>query len=189
MQPPGVGGITADFRGPIKRWSRLGAVVGLSFEVRLLAAEFVAERSGRRRPGPAGVFPLRLRREPELPIPGQFAGLPAKFGELPAERLRLGKVDVADGKVVPLGQLRREWTRQLAHDSLPLPLGRLVLGHPKTLGQRHLDLIFVGTTLHFVVRAAHDELAWWAPAKLDASGLTMVSSLRALEGGRRSRPG
>src|SRR5206468_11580349 len=47
VQPPGIGGVTADFCGPIQRWPRLASVVWLAFEIRLLAAEFVAERRGR----------------------------------------------------------------------------------------------------------------------------------------------
>src|SRR5947209_6084627 len=49
MQAPRIGGITADFGSPTERRSGFGSVVGLAFEVRLLAAEFVAERRGRLR--------------------------------------------------------------------------------------------------------------------------------------------
>src|SRR5437667_5108186 len=85
VQPPGIGGVTADFCGPIQRWPRLGSVVWLAFEIRLLAAEFVAERRGRLRACAACVFPLRLRGQPELPILRDLAGLTDHFGELLTE--------------------------------------------------------------------------------------------------------
>src|SRR5262249_59815058 len=93
---PGIGGVTADLCGATEGWSRLSAIVRFAFEVRLLAAEFVAERRGRRRPGAARVFPLRLSGEPELPIRRELAGLAPKFGELRAERFGFGKVDIAN---------------------------------------------------------------------------------------------
>src|SRR5262245_22227495 len=83
-EPPGVGRVAADLGGSAQRRPRLAAVVRLAPEVRLLAAELVAKRRGRRRPRPAGVFPLRLRRQPELPLLRQLARLLAEFGELPA---------------------------------------------------------------------------------------------------------
>ena len=71
----------------------------------------------------------------------------AEFGELLAERLGLGKVDVADGQVVALGQLGRERRRAaLPTIRFHCALGRLVLGHPKAFGQRDLDLIFTRAT-------------------------------------------
>src|SRR5262245_42881135 len=97
VQPPGVGGVAADFGGPARRRPRLAPVVRLPLEVRLLVAELVAERGGRRRPAPAGVFPLRLGGQPELPLRGEVARLAAELGEFLAERFRLGKVDVAHG--------------------------------------------------------------------------------------------
>src|SRR5207253_5841962 len=54
VQPPGVGGIAADFGGPAKRGPRFGPVVRLPLEVRLFAVELIAKGSGRRRPGSAG---------------------------------------------------------------------------------------------------------------------------------------
>src|SRR6266571_4501595 len=85
MQAPGIGGITADFRSPTERRSGFGSVVGRAFEVRLLDAEFVAERRGRLRACAACVFPLRLRGQPELPILRDLAGLTDHFGELLTE--------------------------------------------------------------------------------------------------------
>ena len=177
VQAPGVGGVAADLGGPIERRPRLGPVVRLALEVRLLAAELVAERGGRRRPGPAGVFPLRFGGQPELPILREVAGLAAELGELLAERLRLGEVDVAHREVVPLGQLRRQLARQLSDDPLPLPLRRLVLAHPEAFGQRHLDLILARAPLGFAGRAAHREPARRAPAELDAGDLAFVPGL------------
>src|SRR5262245_53418709 len=43
VQPPGVRRVTADLRGPVERRSRFAPVVRFAFEVRLLAAELVAE--------------------------------------------------------------------------------------------------------------------------------------------------
>src|SRR5262245_54327673 len=68
MESPGIGWVTSNFRGTTERWPRLGAVVWLPFEVCLFAAELVPERCGRRRPGAAGVFPLRLGGQSEFPF-------------------------------------------------------------------------------------------------------------------------
>src|SRR5205807_1620046 len=76
-------------------------------------AELLAERRGRRRPGPAGVLPLRLGGQAELPAFRQVARPACHLGELPAERLRLGEVDVADRVVVSLGKLRGRLARKL----------------------------------------------------------------------------
>ena len=119
--------------------------------------------------------------QPELPMLRKFAGLAAEFGELVAERLRLGEVDVAHGKVVPLGQLRGKRAGQLADDAFPLALRRLVLAHPKAPGQRHLDLILARPPLGLAARAAHHELARRAPAQRDAGDPAFVSCLGAIE--------
>src|SRR5262245_36741819 len=163
MQAPGVGWVAADLAGPIEGWPFLRSVVGLVLDIRLLAVQLVAERRGSLGPGPAGILPLCFRGQPELPAFGKITGPPAQFGQLLAEPLSLGKVDVAHGVVVPLGQL----ARQLHHDPLPLPLRDLVLAGPETLRQPHLDLIFTRAAFRFVRRAAHRELARRTPAQLD----------------------
>src|SRR6516164_1639015 len=175
MQSPAVGGITADFGGPTKRWSRLGPVVRLPLEIRLSATELIAECSGCRRSGPTGVFPLRFGWQSELPILREFTGLMAELGELLAEPLRFGKVDIADGVVISIGQLQRQLARQLSNDPSPLPLRRLEFGHPKALGQGHFDLNFARAPFGFAGCATHSEFAWRAPAKFDAGDLAFVS--------------
>jgi len=79
---------------------------GFPFEVRLFAAELVAKGSGRR-------VPLE-RRIPHCASVGSRTS--QSFGRSPlggrareflAERLRFGKVTVADREVISLGQLRR----------------------------------------------------------------------------------
>src|SRR5436853_3534306 len=95
MQPPGVGRVTTHSCRPIERRSWLASIVRLPFEVCLFATELVAKRGGRRRPGSAGVFPLRLRGEPKFPILREIAGLAGKFSEFLTECLRLSRVDVA----------------------------------------------------------------------------------------------
>src|SRR5437870_10419083 len=105
VQTPWVGWVTADFCGPTERGPLLGPVIRFSLEVRLAAAERIAKRGGGRRAGPAGIFPLRFGREPELPIRRKLASLAAEYGELPAKRLGLGKVDIADRVVVSRRQL------------------------------------------------------------------------------------
>src|SRR5437773_11668590 len=102
VQSPRVGWVTSDFCGPTERRPRLGSVIRLAFKVRLLAAELVAKRGGGRRPGSAGVFPLRFRGQPELPIHREDTGLSAQFGQFMAERFRFGKVDIANRKVIAL---------------------------------------------------------------------------------------
>ena len=73
VEAPGVGRVAADPGRLAQRRPRLAPVVRLALEVRLLAAERVAERRGRRRPGPAGVLPLGLGRQAELPALRQLA--------------------------------------------------------------------------------------------------------------------
>src|SRR5262245_15928573 len=86
VQAPGVGRVAAHLRRLPGRRPRLGSVVWLSLEVRLVAAEFVAERGGRCCPGPAGVLPLRLGGQPKFPILWKGTGLVTEFSEFPAER-------------------------------------------------------------------------------------------------------
>src|SRR5262245_18112644 len=62
VKPPSIGRIFADLGSLAERWSWLAAVVGLPFEVGLMAAEAVAERRRGRRPSAAGIFPLRFGR-------------------------------------------------------------------------------------------------------------------------------
>src|SRR4051794_36864082 len=97
VDSPCVRRIAADPGCLPRRRPGLAPIVGLAPEVRLPAAERVAERRGGGRPGPAGIFPLGLGRQAELPALRQLAGLPRHLGELPAERLRLGIVDVSHG--------------------------------------------------------------------------------------------
>ena len=98
----------------------------------------------------------------------------AELGELLAEPLRFGKVDIADGVVISIGQLQRQLARQLSNDPSPLPLRRLEFGHPKALGQGHFDLNFARAPFGFAGWATHSEFAWRAPAKFDAGDLAFV---------------
>src|SRR5262249_42857302 len=123
----------------------------------------------------------------ELPILRQLVRSVAEFGKPLAERLCFAKVDVTHGVVVPLGQLRCQFARQLSDDPFPLPLRCLVLGHPEAFAQSHLDLIFARTAFGFVGRATHGEFARRAPANLDAGDLALVTCLRAIEGGGDGR--
>ena len=120
---------------------------------------------GRRNSQPSGSSP-------------DFAG---QLGQLAAERLRLGEVDVADRVVVALGQLRRQRARQLADDALPVALRDLVLPGPEALGERHLDLVLARPPLRLVGRAAHRERARRAPAEPDAGDGPLLAGLRAVE--------
>src|SRR5262249_30285665 len=64
-QPEAVSRVAADLRGLFEVRPRPGRAVGVAaVEVRLLRRQPVTERERRRRPGPAGVLPLRLRRQP-----------------------------------------------------------------------------------------------------------------------------
>src|SRR5262249_12370485 len=85
------------------------------------------------------------------------------------------------------GQLRRQLARQLADDSLPLALCRFVLGHPEALGQHDFHLVFVGSSIGFLRRAAHEEFSGGTPAKLDATDRALLASPSASEA-RRSVP-
>src|SRR4029453_2269100 len=185
VEPPGVGGVTADSCCPIERRPLLGPVVRLPLEVRLFATEPVAKRRGRRRPGPAGVFPLLFGRQPDLPVLRKDAGPAASFGELLAECLRLRKVDVPNREVIPRGQLRRQLARQLPDDPFPLTLRDLVLGDPEASGEGHLDLIFPRSPFRFAGWASHDEAAGRTPAELDALDFTLLASARSAEGRAR----
>src|SRR5262249_14826565 len=97
VQAPGVRRIAADPGRLAQRRPQLGTVVGFPLEVRLLAAEVVAERRGSRGAGPAGVLPLRRGGQPELPADRELARPTGLLGQVTAERLRLGEVDVAEG--------------------------------------------------------------------------------------------
>jgi hypothetical protein len=96
------------------------------------------------------------------------------LGQLFAEPFRLGEVNIADWKLVPVWQLRRGLTRQLTSDLLPLPLRQFVFGHPKALGQRHFDPILVRTPFLLIRWASHEKPAGRAPAKRDASNCALI---------------
>src|SRR5262249_49093585 len=96
-----------------------------------------------------------------------------------AVRLYLGEIDIPHRVVVPLRQLLRRFARQLPVELLPLPLRRLVLGHPEAAGQRDLDLILPRPPLDLGGRAAHRELPRRAPAKLDAGDFLLLAGLGA----------
>src|SRR6266849_7048785 len=105
VQAPRVGRVAADLRGAIERRAWFGTIIRLALEVSLFTAERIAKRSGRRGSGPAGIFPLRFGGRPELPILREVTGLVAEFGQFPAIRLHLRKVDVAHRVVIPFEQL------------------------------------------------------------------------------------
>src|SRR5262249_25700598 len=140
-----------------------------------------AEGSGRCRASPAGVFPLRFRRQPKLPVRGKFAGCPRLIRELLAERFGFREVHLDDGEVVAFAG--RLGLRKLADDPLPLALCHLVFADPESPAVRHLDLILERTAFRFARRAAHDELAGWAPAELVAGDLAFLSRAGAGEVG------
>src|SRR5436190_18958099 len=73
VQAPSIRRVAADFRGATERWSGFRAIVRLAFEIRLFAAQLVPESCGGRRPGAAGVFPLRFGGQPTFPMLRQSA--------------------------------------------------------------------------------------------------------------------
>src|SRR5262245_51178077 len=110
-------------------------------EIRFGAPESIAERSGSRRPGPAGGLPLGLGWAPIFPTPREPAGSSFRFRQPAAELLGLGmahEIDrviraladvvahraVADGARLAwiLGPLRPQGD---PHDPPPLRLGHL----------------------------------------------------------------
>jgi hypothetical protein len=93
VQPPGVWWVAADLGGTAERRSWLGPVVWLAFEVRLLAAERVAEGRSCRGRGAAGVLPLRFGRQTEYPTIRRVAGGTGFLGQCPAEALRRGEME------------------------------------------------------------------------------------------------
>src|SRR4051812_15805587 len=152
VQPPGVGGVTAD-RG---RFAKIGpgggAAEGLgAVEVRPRGVEPVAEGGGRGGAGAAGVLPLGLVRQPVLPPGFEPARLALVGGQLPTERLGVvvaGEVDRMVGAladVVPRGavadgpRLTRVagtlFAEGQAHDTEPLRLGHLVAAHPEAVAE------------------------------------------------------
>src|SRR5581483_10553974 len=181
VQAPGVGRVAADLRRPLQRRPRLGPVVRLALEVRLLAAELVAERRCRGGDGSAGVLPLGLRRQPGRPPCRQPARLAGQLGQLLTEPLGLGEVHLDDRVVVPLAG--RLLAGELADPPPPLALGDLVLARPEALRQPDLDLRFVRPPLQLVGRAAHRELPRRAPAELHTGDLPLLPGLGAEEGG------
>jgi hypothetical protein len=107
------------------------------------------------------------------------------FRELPPEGFRLHKVDVANRQVVRPQALRRQWAGQLADDPLPLTLRRLVLGHPESSGQGHVDLILSRSPVRFTRRAAHDERSGRAPTQPHRIDFAFLASVTAAEGWRQ----
>ena len=178
MQPPRVRWIAADSRGPAQRRPRPTAVVGLSFEVCLSAAQLVSECCRGGGACAACVFPLRLGRKPKFPFVCERAGsvAPRQFA---AERFCFRKVDIPYRQVNSGWQLCRERSGQVAHNPLPLPLRRLVLRHPETTCQRDLDLIFPGSALGFVTRASHHESSGRTPAQPDGIDVARVADTAA----------
>jgi hypothetical protein len=81
--------------------------------------------------------------------------------------------------LIPLGQLRRQLAWQLPDNPLPLPLRRLVLGHPEAPGQGDLDLVLVRPPLRLVRRTAHEEPARRTPAEPDAGDLFLAPRSRS----------
>ena len=165
VQAPGIGGIAADFGGAAEGWSGFGAVVRLAFEVRLLAAEFVAKGGGGDGAGAAGVFPLGLGGEAEFPIAGDLIGLASELGEFAAEGFGFGEVDVADREIVAGRKFCGERAGKRAHDLFPVALSGFEFGHPKTFGECHLNLVFTGAAFGFGGRAAHGEGAGRTPTE------------------------
>src|SRR3954471_7473589 len=175
VDSPCVRRVAADPGRLPRRRPLLAPVVGLAPEVRLPAAERVAERRGGGRPGPAGIFPLGLGRQAKLPALRQFARPAGRFAELPAECLRPGEVDVAHGELISLGQFRGRLARQRADDALPVALRDLVLPGPEAAGERYFDPGLVRPPLRLAGRAAHREPPRRAPAELDSSDRPLLA--------------
>jgi hypothetical protein len=68
--------------------------------------------------------------------------------------------------------LAAPWSR--LHDSPPLRLRDLALPEPESLRQHHLDLDFISAVL-FLLRAAHRELARWAPDQLHLQAIVVTN--------------
>src|SRR5882672_4731828 len=88
VQSPGVGRITAGLGGSLQRRSGVRPVrdhIGLARKIRLLAIQRCTERSCGRGSRPAGVFPLRFRRNSELPLRRQVTRRVRQLGQLTAE--------------------------------------------------------------------------------------------------------
>lgn len=175
VQSPGIGRVAADPSSTAEGWAGFAAVVGLAFEVRLVTAEFVAEGRGGGSSGTTGVLPLGFSREAEFPALGQGAGFLGKRGELPAKEFNFREVHVADGEIIIDGQLGGGRRGKTSHHFCPERLSGFELGHPETLAKRDEDLILAGTAFGFVGRAAHDKLAGWAPAELNAEEVGFCS--------------
>src|SRR5262249_39627496 len=77
-----------------------------------------------------------------------------------------------------------QFAGELADDSSPLTLGHFVLADPEAPGERHSNLILARTTFRLIRRAAHDEVAAWAPAESDPGDIPLLAAFRTLEGAR-----
>ena len=181
MQPPCIRGITAHLGRATQRWSWLSSIVWLAFEVRLLAAQLVAERGRSCRSRSARVFPLRLRRQPELPIIREFARRAGKLRKLLAESLRFRKVYIPHRQIIARRQFGCELSGQISHDTLPVALGYLEFSHPKTARQCYLHLILARATIHFIRRTAHYEGAGRTPAYPHTRDLFFIACLQTEE--------
>src|SRR6476659_9149979 len=119
MYAPRVRRIAADSRNASERRSVLRAVVWeVALEIRLLAAQLVAERGRCLRTCATRILPLSLAWQAGRPRGGEFTGAVPLSSELFAERFSFGVVDVVDGEVVSGSRSQR--ARKLSHDPRPL---------------------------------------------------------------------
>src|SRR5260370_26966243 len=110
-----------------------------------------AEVDGRRGPGSAGVFPLRLGRK--------SVGFALFVSQLLDKFLAVLPRNLLNRQV--LFALEMTWV--VAHDRLPFFLRHEMDTHVKTFGQPDFVLEFVATPCFFAVGTAHHEAPMWNP--------------------------
>ena len=146
-------------------------------------AEHVAERERRHGAGAAGVLPLRVGRQAELPSRRKLAGAAGALGQLRAELLGLVEVDPVHRNVVALAELRRgQLVREVADEPLPLPLRRFELRGPESSREPDLHLRLVGAALELVRRASHHVASGGTPAEPDAGDRSLLAGGFSAEG-------
>src|SRR5688500_11601903 len=154
MEPPRVGRLLTD---------------GMRFFVRIVLIPRNILRLAmpwRRASRPAGVFPLRFRRQPIFPVVSEHSGLAVALGELQTVLLRLVPVHRINRRILTLLMDRRI----RACDRFELILRDRRFPQIEVAGESDFALLFPSPTAVLGLRAAHGERTGRHPDHHNAGG-------------------